>query len=131
MSGKRTYHERTGEGFEDSYLLRPQDGKMCCLGFFGLACGLPPERITNVGTPENIPRDRPYQTPVQVWSAFQKVGEGLFRDCDPGYTLSHTCKELMKTNDEVDLTPQEREEEISRLFAAIGVEVSFIDGGTT
>ena len=34
-----------GEGHEQSYLLRECDGKMCCLGFFALACGLHPERI--------------------------------------------------------------------------------------
>lgn len=34
-----------GEGHGNSYLLRPNDGKMCCLGFLGIACGAEKEDI--------------------------------------------------------------------------------------
>ena len=40
-----------GEGADNSYLLRPTDGKMCCLGHYLKAVGIEEEAITSVDTP--------------------------------------------------------------------------------
>lgn len=37
-----------GEGAQKSYLLRRSDGKMCCMGFYALACGYDVEDIVGV-----------------------------------------------------------------------------------
>ena len=34
-----------GEGFQDSFLLRPADDKQCCIGFLAGACGFTKEHI--------------------------------------------------------------------------------------
>ena len=98
-----------GEGPRESYLIRASDQKMCCLGFFGLACGLEPERLTNV------------KTPVDTYWSKPKMPEAdaLFK----GSLLT----QLMCTNDRNDFSESEREEGIAAKFSQMGVQVEFVD----
>jgi hypothetical protein len=41
-------------GTGDSFLLSPRDGKMCCLGFYALACGLTENDIRDQLTPVGV-----------------------------------------------------------------------------
>ena len=117
-----------GQGSEKSRLLRPSDGKMCCLGFYALACGLKPEEIEERDTPKNA--GAPYQNCKQAaW---------LFHHClDPLSKVSKVtecsgdCYDLMSANDDKaneNFTEEEREKAIVSTFAANGVTVKFIDG---
>lgn len=116
-----------GEGSEDSRLLRGSDGKMCCLGFYGLACGLEPKEIKGMEAPFNLPEE-----------SLKKVSPWLLLRADRGGARepSSACSTLMTTNDrEVHVgnsfsdpfTEQDREESIKRTFALNGVEVEFIN----
>lgn len=98
-----------GEGSEYSSLLRTEDGKMCCLGFLGLACG---------GTKKQIEScDSPAGTYGPKWpSALLHPDTGLD---------STTCEELMKVNDNEDLTDTERESRLKKIFKEIGIKVVF------
>jgi len=115
-----------GEGFEVSSLLRASDGKMCCLGHFGLACGLNPERLENVGTPSNIAVDVPE---VDIWEQIRKAwtGAGSFLFKEEGNELSDFCNDLMRFNDRIDLSGEDREARIIGIFAQNGIEVEFVD----
>jgi hypothetical protein len=105
-----------GEGSDDSYLLRNEDGKLCCLGFYAQACGLETEAITNVATPAQVPKY------ANIW------GDGacwLFDESN----VSSTCNDLMMINDEklpfFD-SEKEREEQVAAIFAKHGVQVEFV-----
>jgi hypothetical protein len=104
-----------GEGAEDSYLFRPSDGKMCCLGFYGSACKLNTEQMAARGTPYNV------SEPDKTWTASAHwLFNSAFSDA------SSTCFRLMEANDNEELPAEEREEDIIRLFAEHGVEVEFV-----
>lgn len=97
-----------GEGSDASELLRPGDGKMCCLGFYGLACGYLPEDLERLKTPASL-------LDASKWPAWLLEFPHVTRE----------CARLMSVNDNPDCTSSEREEEIIRRFAAYGVEVEF------
>lgn len=109
-----------GEGDYVSYLLRPADGKMCCLGFYGQALGVPTETLAYKKSP---------------------VGSEIFCKKAPwlGDTenFSEVCGDLMEVNDScpdnqdktrpvnIVLSEPEREARLTKLFAEHGVEVEF------
>ena len=105
---------------------------MCCLGFFGLACGLTAERITDVDAPTDIPVERigfglaPIGSARREWMRNVPEAEALF-DGERKYNSSVICNKLMSTNDlNVSLSEAEREQKITALFAEMGVEVVFV-----
>lgn len=107
-----------GEGDSRSVLHRPSDGKMCCLGFYLEACGIPRERLTGRSTPGSIlTKD---QAPEEAKWLFQK-------DDDRGSYHSGACIDLMRTND-ATRSERQREEIIAEEFAFHGVNVTFVDG---
>ena len=126
-------------GEANSCLLRPSDGKMCCLGFYALSVGLSPEKITDISTPVGIPLDSIYETRSQLWGE----GKWLFVPTNAlafltnAYTNSRTyggqestsadSSDLMKYNDCPNLNPNIREERIKEIFAKHDVEVEFIN----
>jgi hypothetical protein len=96
-----------GEGQDESYLLRKKDGKMCCLGFYGLACGLTEEDILMKGTPEEV---------EVFWGPGSWLVSGIM-----------DANELMSINDGRHRSAKERELKIAALFSKHGVEVEFIN----
>lgn len=103
-----------GEGGLKSELLRESDGKMCCLGFYGIACGIAPKDILGVGEPESADEynDADYRHNWPHW---------LFEDSG--------CGALIGRNDSSDpkYRDAQREADIARLFAKHGVTVVFVD----
>lgn len=104
-----------GEGSSNSYLLRPSDGKMCCLGFLALSCGLTPaeieghsdlfvlERANKLPASLVIPADNPDDEPLN----------------------SDVCWDIMAVNDATER--KNREERLAELFAQAGIQVTFTD----
>jgi len=101
-----------GEGGHRSYLLRKSDRKMCCLGFFSLACGLREDQILGVVSPRDL-----LDSPTQMSFLFD----------DEGLSSSFVGDHLMATNDDPSLHDADREKNITRLFAENGIEVSFVN----
>jgi hypothetical protein len=97
-----------GEGSDVSCLLRKEDGKMCCLGFYALAAGLTEDMILEEG-----------KLPVS-----EKIHEGFFDMSDP----SSECYSLMAINDEKNIPYSEKSRErlIKESFEQFGIEVEFI-----
>lgn len=90
----------------DSRLVRLFDKKMCCLGFLGIACGVPIEKMIDVSDPTGADD--------QAW---------------PPWLTSKLIYRLVSVNDSRDIDEAQREAEIGRLFGAHGdVSVRFIDG---
>lgn len=106
-----------GEGWDDSFLLRPEDGKMCCLGFLSDQCGVPLKAISDA------------QTPVDLSAIHRSLlPEFLFRELEDDRDVhSKECMELMQINDNQNLDPKEREDKLTEVFTANGIEVQFIN----
>jgi len=94
--------------------LRKDNGQMCCLGFFGLACGIEPDTLLGAGSPEEI-ADRAWPD----WALLDS--EGAYHLMD-----SETIELLIEANDGKEATEPEREARIAELFAEHGVEVEFV-----
>jgi hypothetical protein len=92
-----------------SFLVNTQGG-MCCLGFYGEACGVPEEKMLRVSFPNSIDIEE------------QDKFVGLIDEAGGANGL---CRKLMKANDDKDTTDEHKESEIKRLFKKIDVEVVF------
>lgn len=94
----------------DASQLRVTGGKMCCLGFLGLACGLKKAQILDADSPETVDRS--------LWDKWSKgmITRGI---------NSALCQEMMDTNDTMDLEEEFRETKLKKLFKRIGYKVEF------
>lgn len=101
-----------GEGHGESYLVRSCDGKMCCLGFYALACGDDPEVLRNE------------RSPAEVWDKTRIPGWLI----DGAGNNTEIADALMKINDSETMPAVEREGKIWEIFANHGVSVEFVDG---
>lgn len=82
-----------------SRLLRPDDGKQCCVGLYLSACGVPDSLLTD-----------------------RAVGASM------GPKWLHWNTSLYNVNDDMSLTEEWRESEVARLFKDQGeVVVRFVD----
>jgi hypothetical protein len=98
------------EGADESRLLRPNDGKMCCLGFFGLACGLEEDDLADMSVPGDVSSLAKSRWPD--WLTACSIVSGRAPQDD-----------LMEEND-----TDANERTIAEIFAEHGVEVEFVDG---
>ena len=106
-----------GEDSNHSRLLRPRDGKMCCLGFLSLACGIAPQDIKG-------------QVSIGTLGKHLKglLPEVLFqRDSDFGLkTTPRNYFSIESVNDNPALSEAERQKRLLELFRYIGIEVNFV-----
>lgn len=99
-----------GEGSDESYLYREEDGKKCCVGIYLEGCGVPLDELAQVSVANEI---EDYVIPVEAsW---------LLEDSDL------VERELYSQNDNEDLTEEAREAIIRESFAKHGVEVVYED----
>ena len=110
-----------GEGRTASWLLRASDGRMCCLGFYGAACGL--SRVELLGVRDFCgPSAAPVrQRPHMAWLLDASVY--------PGSTVAQermAQERLVNANDDPSLPEATREAQITALFAEQGIAVTFV-----
>lgn len=98
-----------GHGTGPSELLNTE-GYMCCLGFYGRACGIRPSRLLGREVPSEMPRTKAYVPLVK-------------RD-EHGYNVNTLGNHLIKANDHFQIDT-ERECRVGELFAELGVKVEF------
>lgn len=105
-----------GEGTCRSFLLRREDGKKCCLGFYLLACGMTPEQIEHKESPSSV-RNLPEEARWLIQS-----------DQSDQSWASDDADDLMFVNDAmIGFKSKQREQRIARIFAKHGVDVKFVD----
>lgn len=109
-----------GEGGNASSLLRAEDGKMCCLGFAALKCGLKPEWIEGKATPGAAVI---HHSDDEI-DGFKRL---FFLDLKEHRAQLGTTISLMSVNDGMVLSEAEREEEITRLGKHVGFIFTFVD----
>lgn len=102
-----------GEGSDRSALLRPTDGKMCCVGIYLKALGVPEDELLKDKTARFIKSDL-----VPEWTR-----------CAPGEKPYPVVSELYQINDGANLgfSEAERERLIAERFAKHGVKVKFVN----
>lgn len=103
-----------GEGPMMSYLLRRGDQKMCCVGFYALACGVGEVDIEG----------------MRGFDELQGVDQWLFMGpvVKPDESDNGAAELVYRPNDaKYGLNEEEREAKIKEGFATIGVEVEFVD----
>ncbi len=109
------------------------EGKMCCLGFYALACGYQKTDILNLGEPHEINahnKDIPLFYP-----SWLVIAEEVPNECEHWeaesyhmeYGVNDDGGELMKYNDSDRLSESEREAKVAEVFARHGVTVEFAD----
>lgn len=99
-----------GEGSYNSYLLRPQDGKMCCIGFLAKAHGIPDRDILDK------------HALIDVQNHDRKLAR-----YDDTEEHEEYLDSAYQANDDSALTDVERELKITGLLAEMGVEATFIN----
>jgi len=106
-------NERSAEN--NSVLLRPEDGKMCCLGFFAKSvCQLKNKDIESIGDLElEILKNSNLKNKFPKWF-FEKYG------------LSADAWSLMEANDIFSLEDLVRENIIQTLFKKHNIDVKFV-----
>ncbi len=103
-----------GEGHYKSSLFRPQDNKMCCLGFLACAVGFTKEQISNVASPQH----------PDLHESYSKWPEGIMRSS--GY-LTQEAESLINYNDGMSLSEEQRETLLKDTFAKMNIEVEFVE----
>lgn len=104
-------------GEEDGLLYRENDGKMCCLGFLGIACGLTEDEMMDRGSPQEAlsslwPRG-------MVWED-DSDDSSIFYD-------STITNELVTINDNQKIYDDTRELALIEKFKELNIEVEFVD----
>lgn len=111
--------DRTRWNRGKSTSLRNYDGLMCCLGFFGLACGYTEQELLNCGTPiETITYLGRGSDTDSKWPTWLLDGDERIVD-------TSTTDELVDINDSPNTTDAYKEAEITRILGEHGVEVEF------
>lgn len=88
-------------------------GKMCCLGFLSLACGLSRAQIRNVYRVDQLKvRELPHNLAFLVKSKNES---------------SAIAKQIMSANDRSSGTNRAREQRLTNLFAKAGITVEFVN----
>lgn len=96
-------------GDDASYLLRPSDGKMCCLGIYLEACGINKNAMNGV----NVPSSLGFILPEEAARWMNEMG-----------CVDATM--AMNVNDNVGIDDVIREQRIAEIFARHDVEVEFV-----
>lgn len=111
-----------GEGSMASRLLRPADGKMCCLGFLALQCGYTEEQISDYSAPKSIV----YDYGGKPKGSFEKLVSINTDNHHRSVQCTNICERLMEANDDQSLSNIGRKCRISELFKEINIEVEFV-----
>lgn len=92
------------------------DGKLCCLGHICHAFGIPLAQLDRVGCL--------WQLPQRYWG---NLPEGLrpYRDSSREEHSSALEAEIMRINDDANLSTEDREFHLSLLAASVGIELIF------
>lgn len=120
-----------GRGSDSYNYLLDYCGGKCCLGFAALALGYKEEHIECVGRPDEVveilTRNNVKEEDANLWfdgSVKRRSGSlGIGDD----FCISATMEEIIECNDSDEISDEEREEKLKKLFSKMGVEVNFVD----
>lgn len=106
-----------GRGFIDSRLVRAEDGRRCCLGFYSLACGYTEKELEGISSPSIL-----FKCIDISKNLFHNTIYNAEERCDTEIT-----KELIRANDYRHIDDVTRENTIAALFKEAGIDVEFVN----
>jgi hypothetical protein len=109
--------QKWGRGASGGSLLELNSGKMCCLGFLGLACGLKEDQIKAKAMPHEV-KEAPTKNKTKWKSMIAKDDCGTFGN-------SSLASKLANINDAQGTTDKQKEQAIKRQFKKIDIDVTF------
>ncbi len=113
-----------GEGGKQSYLLRANDGKMCCLGFLGAACGIPSKGLLARRSPSGCTKEYTSLWPEAIRNEFP-LGAEAGLDFDSSKVTKFGSDILMANDSQDIMTTVNREAQLTEYFAKLGIDVKF------
>lgn len=115
-------------------LKHPEDGRMCCLGIYLEACGVPVEKLYARADPKELVEDvveLPQDAQWLVYIDHPNVSgdETFYESLTFWWDNTGVTQELMEANDDTNRfsSEAEREQKIAELFKANDVIVHFED----
>lgn len=111
-----------------SRLLNDQ-GNMCCLGFFSVACGLSKSDIDDVGEPNEITPSPENTDKLPGWLVKLECDYNEDEN-DAGYIYfvdEPDTEKLININDDSELSENTREFKIKEIFKSHDIDVEFED----
>jgi hypothetical protein len=97
-------------------LLRDDDGRMCCLGFYAIACGATEKEILGRGD---------YEDSTIGPSTIAKLPTDLVKPLPEDTVVSSTVHDKLIRANDAKTTRARREARIKKLFKSIGVTLRF------
>ncbi len=120
--------ERTQRGKGPTALCNAH-GHKCCLGFYSVACGVPPEDLADNATPEQLinwhVRNRKKQLPMVCLSKLVVTRPGNDLDYETLYGNSSYASAAMTINDNPEISDEEREKSLITIAEQNGDEWRF------
>ena len=111
--GKMRGKHKKGRDTIGNALLNVEDKTMCCLGFDGIACGLSPEEITDVGFPQQVlSKTDVAKSYKSAWKSRLKT-DGNGEHSEPAQYIAGDI------NDDDSITDDERIKRLRPVFAAV------------
>jgi hypothetical protein len=111
-----------------SFLRRPRDGKMCCLGLYLESRGVPTQALEGVRYP-NAVRIQGLIPEDALWcSSTGELAEDFCLVHEEGPTIPNPFG-IANINDDYTIPNSHREKAIADAFEKYGVRVIFVDGG--
>jgi len=111
-----------GTGHDGGELLN-SEGKMCCLGFYSLACGASQNRIYGESYLSTIRADLPKKHIESTQWLAKETNSKLFEATNIEYLLAEVNDDTEKTYK----TRSKKEARIKTIFAQNGITVNFVD----
>lgn len=105
---------------QTSELLSRVDGRMCCLGFLGRACGLRKSEIEDLGLPSAVAHSVITKWPSEFVEVIEEEGVGV------GAVNTSLCVGLSNINDSSLTNDRQKEKKIKDLFSMAGWKVKFV-----
>lgn len=106
-----------GEGPNKTALRRPRDGKMCCVGIFMHAAGVPLTLLNDTTTAISFSRRIKALPGVCSWLTSLTTSNGSSTDADAAYNV----------NDIEMLSDDVRERELTAIFGRNEIELEFVN----
>lgn len=116
---------RGKEAKNKSAMLKEDNGKMCCLGFYAKACGISEKLMSNKMSPGEV-TDRLNETNKR-WDTWLLQGASGSEKMNLKSDSAEAIK-LMRINDDHKTTDAQKEEAIKKIFNKHGVSVYFYNG---
>lgn len=109
-------------------MLLDKEGRMCCLGFYSLACGIPAKWVVGLSEPGDLELNLVEKLAPTIAYVHQDAYEG--EDGEPE-TECHVeqsliTDKLITANDDTTIGCLEREARIVALFADAGIEAEIV-----